>query len=950
MSLWGDFAVVRPVGEGDHAVYVASVVATETIAKKWQADIVSAFQADPGYAWGKHHLVGGKMGYRSLMQKRPDGTTHSIVLAKVFLPAAEEDEKKRQHDGIISMEGDLEAALSRWFRHYTPLPHLPEWSGALLAAGQNAQIVETLETIGRPGVRAAIVTRDIEKWSAILSRLVSEGEIEIPDSGGKNGAGLDGLDLDAYLTSWGPALAERVQLTHKPLWDPAAGLSHAPAIKELLQPLYPAQADIAEGLGRATEVRSGVILCGEMGTGKTRMGGGTAHRILKGKGCGYRLLVQAPKHLVKKWAREMQTIIPGVRTRIVWSGLEMLGICRELRGTKPDRPEVYIFSRDAAKLGWVYSPTAIWDGRRKISVTDDNGKKHLRSQPVWRCSTCGHILVNAEKIPWPEEFFHTHRADNDRCTNPDCRDLLWQAEGGHPRFRPGRLPGSTSGDRLPDPDQQLGVRRAMRRCSIAWALKRKGRGLFDALIADECHELKGGDTAQGVALGTIASVVDKVILLTGSLFGGMALDVFYLLWRIAPAQMLADGQAYGEPMRWVSLYGRTEVEITDDRADGERNSQSRSGVKQKVRMRPGISPLVYGRHLLDTAAFLTLEDVAPWLPKYTEIPDPVDMNEDLAEGYRQLERTLERLAREAAQHGDLSVFAKWIQTGLGWADMANGWPEIPGKGGVGVICVPPVVQPDQEDGLYPKERRLLEILEHERSRGRKCAIFQTFTGRHDMLPRLEEITRARGFHPMVLRSEQVKPEDREEWIAKKLKAGGDLLICHPKTVETGLDLYPFPTIIWLQTGTSLFPVRQASRRSYRIGQSEDVEVRFLAYSNTLQSAMLLLMAKKMKAAAAAEGSVTAEGLRVLAGDDDGSIALAQALLKGMDGLETAENMWRQQAILRSTATAAVAVSEPKMQSLFDAMPVIAVRPTVRRGRPASGIAALAINFAALETA
>ena len=101
----------------------------------------------------------------------------------------------------------------------------------------------------------------------------------------------------------------------------------------------------------------------------------------------------------------------------------------------------------------------------------------------------------------------------------------------------------------------------------------------------------------------------------------------------------------------------------------------------------------------------------------------------------------------------------------------------------------------------------------------------------------------------------------------------------------------------LQTGTSLFPVRQASRRSYRIGQTQDVEVRFLAYSDTLQTAQLLLMAKKLKAAAAAEGSITAEGLRVLAGDDDGSIALVQMLLKGMDGLKSAEAIWRQAAQL-----------------------------------------------------
>jgi len=197
-----------------------------------------------------------------------------------------------------------------------------------------------------------------------------------------------------------------------------------------------------------------------------------------------------------------------------------------------------------------------------------------------------------------------------------------------------------------------------------------------------------------------------------------------------------------------------------------------------------------------------------------------------------------------------------------------------------------------------------------------------------MLPRLEALTAARGFRPMVLRAEQVDPEEREEWIASRLRAGGDMLISHPKVVETGLDLYDFPTIIWLQTGTSLFPVRQAARRSYRIGQTRDVEVRFLAYSDTLQTAQLLLMARKLKAAAA-EGSITGEGLRVLAGDDDGAIALAQMLLRGMDGLKTAEAMWRQAAVLGTPADQPIEVA--KVQSLGRLVPVVAVPPKVRRG-------------------
>ena len=48
-------------------------------------------------------------------------------------------------------------------------------------------------------------------------------------------------------------------------------------------------------------------------------------------------------------------------------------------------------------------------------------------------------------------------------------------------------------------------------------------GFFDYAIADEVHELKG-DTAQGNALGTLASCARHVAVLTGTLLGGYADD------------------------------------------------------------------------------------------------------------------------------------------------------------------------------------------------------------------------------------------------------------------------------------------------------------------------------------------------------------------------------------------------------------------------------------------
>jgi hypothetical protein len=75
----------------------------------------------------------------------------------------------------------------------------------------------------------------------------------------------------------------------------------------------------------------------------------------------------------------------------------------------------------------------------------------------------------------------------------------------------------------------------------------------------------------------------------------------------------------------------------------------------------------------------------------------------------------------------------------------------------------------------------------------------------------------------VLRS-SVEPAKREERIAKNAPKL-DVIISHPKLVETGLDLfdkggsYNFCTLVFYETGYSLFCLRQASRRSWRMAHT-----------------------------------------------------------------------------------------------------------------------------------
>ena len=54
---------------------------------------------------------------------------------------------------------------------------------------------------------------------------------------------------------------------------------------------------------------------------------------------------------------------------------------------------------------------------------------------------------------------------------------------------------------------------------------------------------------------------------------------------------------------------------------------------------------------------------------------------------------------------------------------------------------------------------------------------------------------------------------KEQALADRVKEGGEVLVCHPRLVQTGLDLVDFPTIVWFETDYSVYTMRQASRRS-----------------------------------------------------------------------------------------------------------------------------------------
>ena len=130
-----------------------------------------------------------------------------------------------------------------------------------------------------------------------------------------------------------------------------------------------------------------------------------------------------------------------------------------------------------------------------------------------------------------------------------------------------------------------------------------------------------------------------------------------------------------------------------------------------------------------------------------------------------------------------------------------------------------------------------------------------------------------------------------------------------------------------------------SRRSWRVGQKSPVRVYFLYYQGTLQEKALLLMGEKLLAAETIEGrGFSDEGLAALAGGgDDIVVALGKALVEGLDGIESAEEIWAARRRAAQDAGFAVeAAAEPA-----------ATVPTPHLPAAASGFSDLAALAAAV---
>ena len=208
---------------------------------------------------------------------------------------------------------------------------------------------------------------------------------------------------------------------------------------------------------------------------------------------------------------------------------------------------------------------------------------------------------------------------------------------------------------------------------------------------------------------------------------------------------------------------------------------------------------------MQLCAFVFLEDISGELPPYEESYLSVPMDPLMMAAYRELEDAIRKALKE--HRGNRSVLSTMLNTlllypdhpyGLGTLYGAEFDPEL--KRNVRFVIAETQDLPEEQ--LYSKERKLIEEIKKELAEGRRCQVFAVYTQKHDVTARLQRILNDEGIRTAVLKS-SVDTSKREAWYARQIKEGVQVVISHPKLVETGLDLLDFPTIIFYESGYSL---------------------------------------------------------------------------------------------------------------------------------------------------
>ncbi|OQY99649.1 MAG: hypothetical protein B6D41_01070 [Chloroflexi bacterium UTCFX4] len=760
----------------------------------------------------------------------------------------------------------------------------------------------------------------------------------------------DPSKLAAFGEKWNVILLQSVLDSFPPIYNMDYETSLTPAQVQLLNSLSPhrrlprrnvcglfeAQKHVAAALYFYLQREKCAALVGEMSVGKTSIG--TALAALMGEQANP-VFVMCPAHLVDKWQREIQEILPGAYVEIVERIGDVARFARTVRRMSRERMAFAICSKEMAKLGSGHEPAytqkhqlefvptkyhdanapRVWDWLEGESAqwfesdcnadVDDLEMGESKEEEDWNAfdGLLDEATLQAaylgERDEYPED---PSRALDSLQVTPLFKDgyYLLREHIHCPRCG---VEIRDAEERPVDSDYFENKKRFCQACRtslfqmihlnqrgkrevnllqlktirypIAEYIRRKLPNFFGLFISDEVHEAKGHATDVGYAMGALAQSCRHTLGMTGTLYGGYASTLFSLLYRLDPK--IRREYRWNEMQRFIARYGILE-EITF-KGNGNVDDEDDIGVftakrrsKTYVRERAGISPELIVR-LLNYTAFVQLADLGYDLVPLREHLIEIDLAQDHRKEYNELRKTLEKALKELRDNhsSPRRLLAAYLQSLLGYCNSGHRQEIVRDPDGQ-VIATASALG---EERLYPKEKELLELTQEAVMQRRGVIVYLRQTGTRDISERLRKLMTNVGLPVAVLKS-KISSRKREAWIEQQVRNGIKVLITNMELVKTGLDLIFFPHEIFFEPNYSVFTMQQALRRPLRLTQKYPVDAYYLVYRDTMESAAVALIMEKMAAAEKVNGNSLEASLMASQASADDVLSQLGKVLQG----------------------------------------------------------------------
>ena len=858
-----------------------------------------------------------KKGLQYVMETNKGANT-DIVHATIFLKDCYKVEELGESWTIYmyvkandsNKESRIKELLLDKLNKYSSVPILPDWIHYIYDKSYDSmRMLQTTLMDGTEEIEIYKLTGNQTTIKNIISQGLKDGDININGSNDPSVMLDEKTGLNDYLSLFGSMLANKIQQKFRPKFIPGTDpySSYLMNLDDYIHykgvELYAAQMAVIQASAKNFNINKHGFIVGEMGSGKSIMTGSTFYVHNSNKNKGFNAMIMCPSHLVEKWKSEMEKYIPNTKGYIIHNLDELLAIEDKLRNRNRVENMFVIMSKEIAKLGYDLRPAAIWSKSKQCFVCPECGQPLYKEEnrqlsPYSNRKT--KVKVNLTELDFLKQYAHNMVCPNDikvwneekHCyEDKKCSCKLWTTlnrDEEHGWIKLGEQGWIRQEHIVPITEDFMSKEKinkketdlfnklfeqyelyqdgepfkvsykGSKKYPVAKYIYKRMNGVFDYLGLDEAHLLMN-NSLQGVASHHLMKSAKHTLLLTGTLLNGFAANLFYTLFRVCPNIMRQEGFTYEDEAEFARLFG---VVSRESMYQIERGFQRGRIGNIKEKRLPGVSPLVFTKFLLNLTSFIALDDMAEGLPSYEEIPIGVDMDADTARCYAEIENFFSSRV-SMFRSGSRKIMGSVIR-------LMTQYPDAP-------HIVRRIQDPDTgevefeptglDKSIRNKEEKLLEIIQEKIALGEKVLVYYNTVNTTDIGDHLTAYLCSEDIKAFELKA-SVKAEKRMDFINKEVNKGAQVMITNPSLVETGLDLLDFTTIIFFQVGYNLSTMRQASRRSWRLSQTKDIQVYFLYYNRTIQEQAISLMATKLQAAQTLEGNFSEEGLKAMSQNDD----------------------------------------------------------------------------------